>query len=123
MDSGIDFDPQAPAGISASPREDPSPGGDGSQAFPLRGKYSEMDAPGAAEMKLPAPLGSYHLTHLPPARILPIELKALDLFSCLGWDYLQTPCLIQTLSKPQAVGFHVILQSFKHFITASFLES
>lgn len=92
------------------------------QAVPLRGKYSEMDAPGAAEMKLPAPLGKYYLTHLPPARIPPVELKALDLSSCLGWDYLETPCLIPTLSKPQAVGFHAIFQSFKHFITASFLE-
>lgn len=81
-----------------------------------------MDAPGAAEMKLPAPPGNYYLTHLPPAGIPPIELKALDLSSCLGWDYLETTCLIQTLSKPQDVGFCAFLQSFKHFIMASFLE-
>lgn len=73
-------------------------------------------------MKLPAPLQNYYLTHPPPAGIPPTELKALDLSSCLGWDYLENPCFILTLSKPQAVGFHAILQSFKHFIMASFLE-
>lgn len=83
----------------------------------------ETSTPGAAELKLlPAPLGNYYVTHFPPAGIPPIELKALDLSSCLGWDYLENPCLIQTLSKPQAVDFHAILQSFKHFIMASFLE-
>lgn len=101
-DSGIDFNPQAPAGIRASPRD-----AAGSTRAPevTRSKYGEMDAPGAAEMKLPAPLGKYYLTHLPPAGIPTVELKALDLSSCLGWDYLETPCLIQTLPKPQAVGF------------------
>lgn len=120
-DSGIDFDPQAPAGMSASPRD--AAGSTWAPEVTAPTQYlSEASTPGAAEMKLPAPLGNDYLTHLPPAGIAPTELKALDLSSCLGWDYLENPCFIQTLSKPQAFGFHAILQSFKHFIMNWFLE-
>lgn len=110
-DSGTDLDPQAPAGISASPR------GDSSQAASLERQVLQ----GLLKCSYQDLLGTI-ISHLPPAGIPPTELKALDLSSCLGWDYLENPCLIQTLSKPQAVGFPAILQSFKHFIMASFLE-